>query len=278
MFFQQARTVATSGLWILDFGCLNFSANRRERFRVNHSRPQNLRRRNRQIQNRGFNADLRLAAVHNQRNFSAKLFADVLRVRRRNAVGQIRARRGQRKTAFANHGLNERMTRPANADGFAARRHDCRECFPRAAKPASAGRARTILQVCPPAAGQFCHAAFRHFIAGDVDDDGIVRRAALDLKNFGDGFFVQRICREAINRFRRQRDDFAGAQQFRRAPDGFLKKLRRVRGKNFGGHALFVAQSVNRVELGRLPRGIKTGDDADDRAGNGGDADPHVPA
>ena len=113
-------------------------------------------------------------------------------------------------------------------------------------------------------AGQFAHAAFRHFIAGHVDDDGIVRRPAFDLENFGDGLFVQRVGGQAINRFRRQRHDFAGAQQFRRAADGFLKKLRRVRGQNFSGHALFIAQRVNRVELGRLPRGIKTGDDADD--------------
>ena len=107
-----------------------------------------------------------------------------------------------------------------------------------------------------------------------MDDDGIVRRTALDLENFCDGLFVQRVGGEAINRFRRQRDDFARAQQFRRAEDGFLKKLRRVRGQSFGGHALFIMQCVNRVELGRFPRGIKAGDDADDRAGNKRDGNP----
>ena len=74
----------------------------------------------------------------------------------------------------------------------------------------------------------FRHAGLRHFIAGDVDDDGIVRRPAFDLENFGDGIFIQRVGGQAIDRFRRQRHDFARAQQFRRAADGFLKKLRRV--------------------------------------------------
>ena len=118
------------------------------------------------------------------------------------------------------------------------------------------------------------HAALRHFIAGDVDDDGVVLRPAFDLENFCGGFFIQRIGSQAINSFRRQRDNFAGTKQFRRVQNGFFKKLRRMSWKNFGGHGLFVAQGVNRVELGRLPCGIKTRDDADDRTGYNGDNDP----
>ena len=63
----------------------------------------------------------------------------------------------------------------------------------------------------------------RHFNAGDMDDDRIVRRPAFDLENFCDGLFIQRVGGEAIDRFRRQRDHFAGAQQFRRAADGLGK-------------------------------------------------------
>ena len=77
-------------------------------------------------------------------------------------------------------------------------------------------------------------ATLRHGQAGDVDDDGIVRRAALDLENLGDGLFIQRVGGEAIDRFRRQRGDFASAQQIRRAADGGLEQLRRVRGQDFG--------------------------------------------
>ena len=138
------------GLWTL-----NFTANGRQRFRVDHSRPQNARRRNRQIQNRGFDAHLRLAAVHDQRNFSAKLRADMLRVRRRNLVGQIRAGRGERKTAFANHRLDERMAGPAHADCCAARRHDVGNFRSPAVKPVSAGRARMLWKVFPPVPANF---------------------------------------------------------------------------------------------------------------------------
>ncbi len=44
-----------------------------------------------------------------------------------------------------------------------------------------------------------------------MDDDGIVRRAAFNLKNSGDGRRIQRVRGQPINRFRRQRNDFAGA-------------------------------------------------------------------
>ncbi len=61
-----------------------------------------------------------------------------------------------------------------------------------------------------------------------MNDDWIICRTAFDRENFRDGIFIQRICGEAINRFRRQRDDFAGAEQFSGTTDGFLKKLGRV--------------------------------------------------
>jgi len=65
-------------------------------------------------------------------------------------------------------------------------------------------------------------------------DDWIVRRTPLDFENLCDGIFFESICSQAINRFRRQRDDFTGAKQFRRVTDGLLKKRRRVRLQDFG--------------------------------------------
>ena len=56
----------------------------------------------------------------------------------------------------------------------------------------------------------------------------LLASADVFLENFRDGIFVESICCEAINRFGRQRDDFARAQKFRCAADSFLKKLRRV--------------------------------------------------
>jgi hypothetical protein len=56
------------------------------------------------------------------------------------------------------------------------------------------------------------HAAFRHFVAGDVYDDWIVRRTPFDFENLCDGMRFESICSQAINRFRRQRDDFTGCE------------------------------------------------------------------
>ena len=60
----------------------------------------------------------------------------------------------------------------------------------------------------------------------DVNDDGIVRRPAFDPENFCDRLSIQRIGGQAINRFRRQRNHFAGTQQVRRAGYGGLEKAR----------------------------------------------------
>ncbi len=62
-----------------------------------------------------------------------------------------------------------------------------------------------------------------------MNDDGIVRGPAFDLKNFGDGFFIQRIGRKAINRLGRQRHHFTRTQQVGRAFYSGLKKCRGMR-------------------------------------------------
>ena len=71
----------------------------------------------RDVEHGGFDADLRLSAVDNQRNQFAQTACDVLGIRRRNFVRTIRARRCQWETARANHRLHERMAGPANAHG-----------------------------------------------------------------------------------------------------------------------------------------------------------------
>ena len=68
----------------------------------------------------------------------------------------------------------------------------------------------------------------RHFVAGNVNEDGIVRGPAFDLENFCDRLFVQRVRGEAVNGFRRQRHNFTGAQQFGGTADSLLKKRRSV--------------------------------------------------
>ncbi len=71
---------------------------------------------------------------------------------------------------------------------------------------------------------------FRHFDSSDVNDDWIIGRTPFDLENFGDGLRVQCVGGEAIDRFGRQRDDFPGAEQVRRALDGGGEQLGCVRG------------------------------------------------
>ena len=69
-----------------------------------------------------------------------------------------------------------------------------------------------------------------------MNDDGIVRRTALDFVNARDGARIERIGGQAVNRFRRQRDDLARVEDFRGALDGSVEQPRRVRGENLGAH------------------------------------------
>ncbi len=61
-----------------------------------------------------------------------------------------------------------------------------------------------------------------------MNNDGIICRTTLDLKNFGNGFFIQRVGGETIDGFSGECHNFTGAEQFDRTTNGFLKKLRRM--------------------------------------------------
>ena len=67
-----------------------------------------------------------------------------------------------------------------------------------------------------------------------MDDDGVVRRPALQRVNLRDRLRVQRIGRQPINRLRGQRDHLTRAQQLRRAQHRRREERGRVRGQNFG--------------------------------------------
>jgi hypothetical protein len=272
MFFQQTRTLR---LWRLEVGGwrLEVFQHRRQRFSVNHSRTQNPRRRHRQIEHGGLDANLRLAAVHDQSNLVAELLAHMFGIRWRNPPGQIRARGGERESAFANHRLHKRVPRPAHPDRCAARRDDAGNFLGARQHECQWPGPKCPRQYFRRARPRRC-AAFCHFDARDMDNDRIVRRPAFDLENFCNGFFVESAGRQTIDRFRRQGHNFTGAQQFRRAFHSSSKECGRVRGQDFSGHTLFIAQGVNGVELRRFPGGIEAGDDTNDRAGNERDGDP----
>ena len=67
-----------------------------------------------------------------------------------------------------------------------------------------------------------------------MNNDGVVRRPALDFENAPNRLSVQRAGSQPIYGLRWQRDHLSGAQQFRRPLHRGLEQLRRVRRQNFG--------------------------------------------
>jgi hypothetical protein len=65
-----------------------------------------------------------------------------------------------------------------------------------------------------------------------MNNDGVVRGPSFDFKDAPDGRGIERAGGKAIDCFCRQRHDFACAQEFRSAPGGGGKQLRRVRREN----------------------------------------------
>ena len=188
-----------------------------QRLLVDHTWPQQPGRRDAQIQHCRFDADLRLAAVHDQGDFMAQMFAHVLSVGRGNAIGWIRAGRGQREIALTDDRLDQGMAWPAHSHREAACGDDIRNRFcarQHQRERSRPERPRQPLRHLRP----MSDAAFRHGHAGDMDDDGVVCRAPFNLEEALDGGRVQRVRRQAIDCFRRERHHLACAQQFRRAP------------------------------------------------------------
>ena len=61
-----------------------------------------------------------------------------------------------------------------------------------------------------------------------MDDERIVWRTAFDLEDFPDGVEVQDVGSQPVDRFRRKRNETAGAQDIRRTVnDLWLRLLRR---------------------------------------------------
>src|SRR5438105_2807681 len=109
MLQQQAWTA--NGLAHRGAGHTQLARYRTKRARVNHSWPQQARRRHRDIQNSRFNAHLRLASIHDERNLGTEAFANVLSLGWRKLAGPVRTGDGQRKITLTNNRLNEGMTR-----------------------------------------------------------------------------------------------------------------------------------------------------------------------
>ena len=196
---------------------------------MNHSWPQQARRRNGKIEDRRFDTDLRLSAIHNKRDAVAEIIANVFGIGGRKAAGRIGTGRCEREAALSNHGLNERVTRPAHANGLAAGSHNVRNCF----RP----RQHEGQWAWPKRAGEFvghgrplCDAAICQLDARDVNDDRVMRRPTFDIEDPRDRFRIQRVGSQPVNRFRGQGHDLPFAPQLDRPLDGCSEQARSVGG------------------------------------------------
>src|SRR6267142_2741731 len=85
---------------------------------VNHARAQQSWRCRGQFHDRGFYPNLGLAAVDDERNFISERFLDMRSVGWRKLARKIGAGCRERKAAFANDRLDERMARPTHTDSW----------------------------------------------------------------------------------------------------------------------------------------------------------------
>ncbi len=78
----------------------------------------------------------------------------------------------------------------------------------------------TALPEPVPTGRHLADEAGQHLRAGDVDDQGVILRAALCHEDLGHRFAVAGVCRNAVDRLSRQGDQLAFAQKFRCFGDG----------------------------------------------------------
>lgn len=200
-----------------------FGHNGEEGFGVDHAGAQEARWGGGEIDHGRFDADLGLAAIDDERDFAIKAFADVFGVGRGNLIGQVGAGGGDGEITRADDRLDEGMARPAEADGCAAGGDDGGDFFgtrENDGERAGPEGLREFFGEGRPVGG----AVLGHFKSGDVDDDGVVGGAAFGFVDFGDGGGVQGVGSEAVNCFRRERDQFTGAQEFSGARDGGVEQ------------------------------------------------------
>ena len=154
-----------------------------------------------QIQNRGFHADRTRAAVDQAFNFALHILHDFRRAGTAWPPGEIRAGGGDGDARLPDQGQRRRMVGTADRHGIQSRRHGVRDAgvaFENQRQRAgpefpgqNIGQRGNVLTVTG-----------KPLLSGKVQNQGIVQRSALRLKNPAHGFFVQRVRAEAVYRFR----------------------------------------------------------------------------
>src|SRR6516162_325724 len=96
---------------------------------MDHARPEQTRRGFRNVEHRRFNTNLALASVNNQWDFAAKLLLHMRNISWGNSIGQVCTRGRQRKSAYADDRLHERMAGPTDPNGPSSCSQDVRDVF-----------------------------------------------------------------------------------------------------------------------------------------------------
>ena len=200
-------------------------------FQRQSARAQELRRRNREIDDRRLDAHLAGASVHDAVDLPPHILAHVLRRCAAGAARGVSARRGDGHARLFDDGARHRMVGTSHADRLKsarrAQRHaglflqDHRQRAGPEALGQPVGRVRYILAVAREPA-----------YVGNVQNEGVVLRAALGFENMQHGIFVKSVRTEAVHRLRRDRQKPPAAQDIRRLRDA-LFILHRAEGKPF---------------------------------------------
>src|SRR3974390_1510312 len=123
------------------------------------------------------------------------------------------------------------MAGPADANRLAAGCDDLRDRL----SSRQNQRKWTGPEGAPKATGQkgpAGDAPFRHRDAANMNDDRITGRPAFKWKWAGPPLRFQSVRRQAVDRFRWDCNDLAGAKQFRRSSPRMAKQLRRIGGQD----------------------------------------------
>ena len=180
--------------------CLHLTKTGFQHFLRHAAGPQNRRNLRRTVQHGRFQPDLAGAVVENQFDPSSHVGHHRRRRRRTGPAGEVGARRGNRHSGAADQ-------RPRHSGGWKphrhrieSRRHDIRHAGRPGQHHGKRTRPKPVQQRFEPGR-HFPHQRRQIFPFGNVQDERIVGRPALGLKNPAHRRGVQPICPQPINRF-----------------------------------------------------------------------------
>ena len=180
--------------------------------RRNAARAQQARTLTRQVDDRGFHADLAGAAVQNGLDAAVHVMQHVGRRRGRGLAGAVGRRRGDRHTRQPDELTRRGRFRAADGDGIqpcrralrheiADGQHHCQRAGPE------------VLRQQPRLRGDVMADRLQLLRLGDMQNEGVVLRTPLRLEDAQHGVLVEPVCPEAVDGLGRDGDELAASQQ-----------------------------------------------------------------